>query len=70
MRDLEKAIVFSGDRIRCTPPAIAMRHSPARKLETARCVATSDDEHAVSSAMLGPCKPRMYEIRPAAKNLK
>ena len=45
--------------IRLTPPASARLHSPARRLCTARCTATSDDEQAVSSEMLGPCRPRM-----------
>ena len=37
-----------------TPPTIALAHSPFRRLCTARCVATSDDEQAVSTATLGP----------------
>ena len=38
----------------------------ARRLWQARCTATSDDEQAVSTAMLGPCSPRTYDSRPAA----
>src|ERR1700722_14456308 len=30
-------------------------------------MATSDDEHAVSSTTAGPCTPRKYDSRPAAK---
>ena len=33
----------------------------------ARWMATSDDEHAVSSTTAGPCTPRKYDSRPAAK---
>src|SRR5690606_27301506 len=66
IRDLESVIVVSGERIRFTPPASAMRHSPALRLFTARCTATSDDEHAVSTATLGPWSPSTNEIRPAA----
>ena len=32
MRAFEKATVFSGARVRWTPPAIAIRDSPARRL--------------------------------------
>ena len=32
----------------------------------AACSATSDEEHAVSTLMLGPSSPRMYETRPDA----
>ena len=42
-----------------TPPASARSHSPARRLWQARCTATSDDEQAVSTATLGPRRPRM-----------
>ena len=47
----------SGSSIRFTPPARAMRDSPARRLWQARWTATSEDEQAVSTARLGPCKP-------------
>ncbi len=50
----ERAIVTSGNRMRLTPPARASEHSPRRRLCTARCTATSDEEHAVSIERLGP----------------
>ncbi|GIJ54812.1 hypothetical protein Vau01_023280 [Virgisporangium aurantiacum] len=46
-----------------TPPASAIVASPRRRLSTARCTAVSDDEHAVSTAMLGPCRFRQYDTR-------
>ena len=45
-----------GVSISATPPATAASHSPARMLSHARCSATSDDEHAVSIAMVGPVR--------------
>ena len=36
------------------PPASATSHSPLSRLRQARWTATSDDEHAVWTAMLGP----------------
>ena len=39
-------------------------HSPCRSACAARCTATSDDEHAVSTVIAGPCRPSVYEIRP------
>ncbi len=49
-----------------TPPARAIEHSPARNAWAAKCNATSDDEHAVSTLTAGPSKPSTYEIRPDA----
>src|ERR1017187_7813803 len=46
-----------------TPPASASEHSPPRSDCTARCNATSDDEHAVSTVTAGPCNPNEEEIR-------
>ncbi len=40
-----------------TPPASARSHSPDRSACTARCSATSDDEHAVSTVTEGPSRP-------------
>ncbi len=40
-----------------TPPTIAMLQTPRRNFSTARSSATSDEEHAVSTVMLGPFKP-------------
>ncbi|RPK57576.1 hypothetical protein EES42_39095 [Streptomyces sp. ADI95-17] len=47
-----------------TPPASAMVHSPDRSACAARCRATRDDEHAVSTVTAGPSKPNVYETRP------
>ncbi len=47
-----------------TPPASAIEHSPARSARTARCSATRDDEHAVSTVTAGPSKPKLYATRP------
>ena len=52
-----------GCTIRFTPPAIAISQSPLRIAWLARWIAVSDDEHIVSSAMLGPCRFRKYETR-------
>ncbi len=54
---------FAGCSDRFTPPAIATAHSPAARLCAARCTATSDDEHAVSIATLGPWKSQTYDTR-------
>ncbi len=40
-----------------TPPARAMAHSPSRTACTARCRATSEEEHAVSTVSEGPSRP-------------
>jgi hypothetical protein len=50
--------VVSGDSITLTPPASAMLLSRVRKLWHARWTATSEDEHAVSMATLGPRRSR------------
>ncbi len=39
------------------PPASASVHSPARRACIAQCIATSDDEHAVSTVTAGPSRP-------------
>ena len=44
----------AGDISRFTPPAMAVSHSPLRRLRQARCSATSDDEQAVSTVTDGP----------------
>ncbi len=46
-----------GVAITVTPPASAMAQSPRRTAWAARCSATSDDEHAVSSVTAGPSRP-------------
>ncbi len=50
--------------ITVTPPASASEHSPARSACAARCSATSEAEHAVSTVTAGPSSPKVYEIRP------
>jgi hypothetical protein len=41
-----------------------MSHSPDRSAWQARCSATSEDEHAVSTVTAGPSRPRVYATRP------
>ncbi|PSK57675.1 hypothetical protein B0E53_06992 [Micromonospora sp. MH33] len=53
-----------GVDITVTPPASARSHSPERSAWAARCSATSDDEHAVSTVTAGPCRPNEYASRP------
>ena len=53
-----------GVAITVTPPASASEHSPERNARIARCTATNDDEHAVSTVTAGPSSPSEYEIRP------
>ena len=53
---LAAAMVVSGRSIRFTPPANANSLSPFQMLWHARSTATSEDEHAVSSARLGPTR--------------
>ena len=65
MRAWDAMMLMSGARMALTPPASASSHSPARRLWQARCTATSDEEQAVSTAMLGPCRPRTCDSRPA-----
>ncbi|RPK57736.1 hypothetical protein EES42_39050 [Streptomyces sp. ADI95-17] len=49
----------AGVDITVAPPARAMAHSPDRSACTARCRATSDDEHAVSTVIAGPSRPNV-----------
>jgi len=42
-----------------TPPASARSHSPDRSAFAARCSATSEDEHAVSTVSAGPSSPKV-----------
>ena len=53
-----------GVAITATPPASARSHSPDRSDWQARCSATSDDEHAVSTVTAGPSRPSVYDTRP------
>ena len=64
---LVRLIVPSGDSRRFVPPARAISHSPLRMFWQARWTATKDDEQAVSSAMLGPCRPKTNDKRLAAR---
>ena len=43
-----------------------IEHSPDRNACTARCNATNDDEHAVSTVTAGPSNPNVYATRPDA----
>ncbi len=52
--------------ITVTPPASASEHSPRLSPCTARCIATSEDEHAVSTAIEGPSSPKVYDTRPGS----
>ena len=58
--------VPSGSRIAFTPPASARSTSPRSSAETAWWIATSDEEHAVSTASAGPPRPNVYATRPIA----
>src|ERR1700757_700111 len=59
-----KSMNIIGVVITVTPPARARADSPLRRDWHAKCVATSDDEQAVSTLMAGPCKPSAYATRP------
>ncbi|OIK28500.1 hypothetical protein VT52_006825 [Streptomyces malaysiense] len=48
------------------PPANAKAHSPRPIAWAARCRATRDEEHAVSTVRAGPFRPKVYAIRPEA----
>ena len=47
-----------------TPVIMAQGHSISLRADTPKCVATSDDEHAVSRVRQGPVSPSVYEMRP------
>ena len=66
MRIRDSGSVHSGVSIRFAPAASAMEHSPARRLWHARWTATSEEEQAVSTTRLGPCRSKKYESRPEA----
>ncbi|GAT71529.1 hypothetical protein PS9374_07222 [Planomonospora sphaerica] len=59
-----KYMNMSGAPMTVTPPASASEHSPDRTACAARCNATSDDEHAVSTDTDGPSRPSVYDTRP------
>ncbi len=48
-----------GEDMTVTPPATASEHSPLRSACAARCIATSEDEHAVSTVTVGPSMPNV-----------
>ncbi len=54
----ENSMNVFGVAITVTPPASASEHSPLRRACTARCSATSDEEHAVSTETAGPSRSR------------
>ncbi len=58
-RCLLKAMNGEGVDITMTPPARAREHSPERRAWAARCRATREDEHAVSTVTAGPSRPRV-----------
>ena len=60
----ENSTNVPGDAITVTPPASARPHSPDRSDCPARCTATKDDEHAVSTVTAGPSSPSTYDTRP------
>ncbi len=49
------------------PPASASVHSFWRSARAARCMASSDDEQAVSTVSAGPSRPSRRERRPEAR---
>ncbi|GAB2695536.1 hypothetical protein GCM10010442_11580 [Kitasatospora kifunensis] len=55
-----------GPAITVAPPASAIEHSPRRSACAARCIATSEEEHAVSTVTAGPSNPNTYDTRPDA----
>src|SRR4051812_19935163 len=46
-----------------TPPAMARLVRPCFRSSQATWMAVNDEEHMVSSVMLGPCRLRKYETR-------
>src|ERR1700681_393156 len=66
MEALLKPMVRSGMNSELTPPTIAIGTSARDSAWHAKSSATSDDEHAVSTAKLGPRKSNEKEMRFAA----
>ena len=58
MEALENPMVTSGCISTFTPPTNASSLSPFQMLRQPKWVATSDDEHAVSTARLGPTRSK------------
>src|ERR1700757_137739 len=63
---LQNPMLPSGRTITFTPAANASSISPFQMPWHAKSTATSEDEHAVSTARLGPTRSKKYEIRLAA----
>src|ERR1043165_3892275 len=61
------ATVFIGERMRFTPAARARSTSELRSDWQARWTDTSEEEHAVSTDMLGPSSPKTCETRRAVQ---
>ena len=53
-------------RVKLTPPTRPEVPCPNRSNVAAMCVATREEEHAVSTLKLAPLNPNMYEMRPQA----
>ena len=62
---LQNEMNGSGDKDRVTPAQMAVSHSAEFRLRLARCSATREEEHAVSTLKFGPWRPRKYDTRPA-----
>src|ERR1035441_7878896 len=58
------ATTRAGEVTPAPPPASASVQSPDRSDWHARCSATSEDEHAVSTVTAGPSSPSVYDTRP------
>ena len=53
----ENSVKTPGVASTVTPPARASVHSPPRSAWAARCIATSEEEQAVSTVIAGPSRP-------------
>ncbi|CAM5617805.1 hypothetical protein SHIRM173S_05909 [Streptomyces hirsutus] len=60
-RSIWRNLLGCSDRL--VAATTAASHSPARRARAARCRATSDAEHMVSTVMLGPCRSKAYDTR-------
>ena len=58
-------VVFSDNSI-LTEQQMDLRVRAVARSCLATCSALNADEHAVSRLIAGPCRPKMYEILPAA----
>lgn len=59
---------MSGDRVRLTPPHSAAPHCARRRALAAECVATREEEQAVSTDTAGPRRLREKDRRPGRHN--